>query len=438
MAARTVKLVARRGKRVIHEGRLRYLKTTLICGAASALLAGALFEMHAFARLDAALAAFLDRPSPPVVERGLQYFLILLFSFGIAWTTIDLNRIPLKLGIVLATLAETVTAVWVANLHGAYFSPFAGITAILTAAAAAFTFSQTEPGRRKRTLQQLLGDRVSKRSFARLVDGDAPLKFDGDLREATVLVCEIFNHEELLATPRTDNYVAMTNSFLQSATDFLVERGGYLDECDGENLRVIFGTPIPDPGHATTACDAALELSLRLETVNHECLATWGKMFDYRIGINSGEVIIAAYGSRRLGALSVSGEPVEFARRLCTANSIYGTRTLIGSRTFSLAEESVEVRPMELIQRQPEDTSREEVYELIALKDQLTEPQRARRDLYWKGVVYFRENLLDRAFVTFTETREKYGADAAVEFYLRRIEQIRKGIPALGWGNSRL
>ena len=417
---------------------MRYLKVTLICGTLTALLAAGLFELHAFARLDAALATFLARPSPPIVERGLQYFLILLFAFGIAWTTIDLDRIPLKLGIALAALAETVTAVWVSNLHGAYFSPFAGITAILTATAAALTFSQTETGRRKRTLQQLLGDRVSQGSFAKMVDGDAPLKFDGDLREATVLVCEILNHEELLATLPTDKYVAMTNSFLQNATDFLVERGAYLDECDGENLRVIFGAPLPDAGHAASACDAALELSTRLEAVNRGCLDTWGKMFDYRIGINSGEVIVAAYGSRRLGALSVSGEPVEFARRLCAANSIYGTRTLVGARTFALAEEAIEVRPMELIQRQPEDTGREEVYELIAQKDSLSEPQRARRDLFWKGVVYFRENLLDRAFVTFMETREKYGADGAVDFYLRRIEQMQQGLPALGWGNSRL
>jgi class 3 adenylate cyclase len=419
-------------------GTLRYLKVTLISGTLTALLAAGLFELHAFSGLDAALVGFLARPSPPVVDRGLQYFLILLFSFGIAWTTIDLNRIPVKLGIILAALAETVTAVWVANLHGAYFSPFAGITAIIVAAAAAFTYSQTAPGRRKRTVQQLLGDRVSKGTFKRMVDGNAPLKFDGELREATVLVCEIFNHEELLATLRTDNYVAMTNSFLQNAADFLVDAGAYLDECDGENLRVIFGAPLPDAAHAASACEAALELSVRLEGVNSGCMATWGKAFDFRIGINSGEVIVAAYGSRRLGALSVSGEPVEFARRLCTANSIYGTRTLIGARTFGLAEEAIEVRPMELIQRKPDDTGREEVYELITRKDQLSEPQRARRDLYWKGVVYFRENLLDRALVTFMETREKYGADGAVDFYLRRIEQMQAGLPALGWGNSRL
>ena len=402
------------------------------------MLVALLFEMHAFARLDASLAVFLDRPSPPVVERGLQYFLILLLSFGIAWTVIDLNRIPLKLGIALAALAETVTATWVANLHDAYFSPFASITAILVATGAAFAFAQSATGRRKRLLQQMLGDRVSGRAFARLVNGDEPLNFDGELRAATVVVCEILTHEELLATLRTDNYVAMTNSFLENAADFLVERGAYLDECDGESLRVVFGAPLPDADHGRLACEAALELAARLEAVNRECLAKWGKVFDWRLGINSGEIIFAAYGSRRLGALSVSGEPVEFARRLCAANSIYGTRMLIGSQAFALAEEAIEVRPMELIQRHPDGTSREEVYELIAHKDQLSEPQRARRDLFWKGVVYFRKNLLDRSLATFMEAQEKYGTDGAVEFYIRRIGQMQAGLPALGWANSRL
>jgi hypothetical protein len=93
---------------------------------------------------------------------------------------------------------------------------------------------------------------------------------------------------------------------------------------------------------------------------------------------------------------------------------------------------------MELIQRYPDGTSREEIYELITHRGQLSEPQLARRDLFWKGVVYFRENLLDRALVTFMETREKYGTDGAVEFYIRRIEHMQQGLPELGWGNSRL
>ena len=423
---------------MLHPAALRYLKVTSICGFLAAFLAVGLFELGAFKGLDASLAVFLNRPSLPVVERGLQYLLILLLAGGISWTTVDLNSLPLKAGVALAALAETVTAVWVLNIYGVYYPPFASIVAIVIAFVFSLVYSQTDAGGRKRTLQQLLGDRVSTRTFDAMLESDAPLKFEGEVREATVVVCEIFNHEELLSTLRTDNYVAMTNSFLQNAADFLVERGAYLDECDGESLRVLFGAPLRDPNHAARACDAALELSTKLEAVNRECVSAWGKMFDYRLGINSGEVIVAAYGSRRLGALSVSGEPVEFARRLCSANSIYGTRSLIGARTFALAEEAIEVRPMELIQRHQDQTSREEVYELISRKDRLSEPQRARRDLYWKGVVYYREQLLDKALATFHETREKYGADGAVDFYIRRIEQIQRGLPSLDWGTSRL
>jgi class 3 adenylate cyclase len=328
--------------------------------------------------------------------------------------------------------------VWVLNLFDVYFSPFVSITATVAAFAGSLVYSQTPGGSRKRTLTFLLGDRVSSQTFSTLVDSNTPLAFEGEVREATVVVCEILNHEELLATLRTDNYVALMNSFLQNAGDFLVERGAYLDECDGESLRVLFGAPLRDSGHAAHACEAALDLCARLDAVNRECMSTWGKAFDFRIGINSGEVILAAYGSRRLGALSVSGEPVEFTHRLCSANSIYGSRILIGAKTFSLAEESIEVRPMELIQRIYEDPAREEVYELIARKDHLSEPQRARRDLYWKGVVYFREQLLDKALATFQETRERYGADGAVDFYIRRIEQIQRGLTSLDWGTSRL
>ena len=172
--------------------------------------------------------------------------------------------------------------------------------------------------------------------------------------------------------------------------------------------------------------------------MNRECVSVWGKQFDFRIGINTGELILAAYGSRRLGALSASGEPVEFTRRLCSANSIYGSRILIGAKTFAQAEEGIEVRPMELIQRNPEEPDREEVYELITRKERLSEPQRERRDLYWKGVVYFREQRLEQALAVFQESLEKYGTDSAADFYVRRIVQIQKGLPVLEWGTSRL
>jgi class 3 adenylate cyclase len=415
---------------------LRYLKVTLICGSLALLVAAGLFELGAFRELDTQLAAFLGFPTTPAIPRGPQYWFVLFFAFGIAWTTVDIARIGLKLAIAGAAFAELITGVWALNLYGIFFSPFASLTAVAIAFAAGMVYTMTSAGRRKRMLHPLLGNRVSGPMFNALVDSNAPVKFDGEIRQATIVVCEIFNHAELLAALKTQEYVAMTNAFLKNAADFLVERGGYLDECDGESLRVVFGVPLANPDHAVLACKATLDLQTRLDAVNSECEQRWKSRFDFRIGLNSGEVVLAAYGSRRLGAISLAGEAVEFARRLCAANNIYGSRILVGSGAFALAGEKYEVRPMELIQRHRNDPAREEVYELLASQGQLSPDDCTRRDLFWKGVVFYREEKWDDALANFKLARELHVEDGPADFYIRRIEQLRMGVPNLDWAKS--
>ena len=400
------------------------------------LIAAALFELGAFRSLDAQLATFLDRAEPPASAHAVQYWCIILLGLGIAWTTVDVARTGLKFAIAAVAFAEVITAVWVLSLYHVFFSPFASLTAIAVALGLGLIYAWTPSGSRKRTLHQLLGERVSRKTLKALVNSRVPVKFEGEVREATIVGCEIFNRDELLGTLSAPEYVAMTNAFLRNAADFLVERGGYLDECSGETLRVVFGVPGADPQHAAHACAAALDLQARLEAVNRECEERWGNRFDYGIGVNSGEMVLAAYGSRRLGGLSITGEPVEFARRLCAANTIYSSRILIGSGTFAQAETTIEVRPIELIQRHRDDPAKEEVYELLACNGALSADEETRRDLFCKGIAAFREQHWDDALANFKLARELNMEDGPAEFYIRRIEQLRAGVASLDWTSS--
>jgi adenylate cyclase len=411
---------------------VRYIKASILLGLAVCLLVAALYETGVFHQLDIGLASFLGKRFTPIPSRAVQYPLFILLAFGVVWAAIDIPRLSLKCVIAAGALLQTLTAVWVLNLYGIFFSPFASVTAVALGFLGAFLYSRGEAGSRKRLLTQVVGDRVSKKTFLALLDAAQPLNLEGERRKVTVVVCEIFNHDTLEAALSAPDYVALTNSFRSNASDFLVERGGFLDECDGESVRLVFGAPLTDERHATTACEAALALAERLDDVNRECLAIWKQTFDFRVGINSGEMVVAAYGSRRLGTLSVAGEPVEFARRLCRANLIYGSRVIIGSATFNLAESAVDVRPMELIHRFTEGAP-EEIYELLAMKNVLSAEELERRDLFWKAVVYFREAHWDEAVTLFYGARGNNGGDGPVDFYLRRIEQVRGGMPALGW-----
>ncbi len=417
---------------------MRYLKVTIFIGIVVTLIVAGLSESGVLHRFDVALAAFLGRDQPVVhAARLWQYPVVALLAFGAAWTTIDISRNSLKFVVAAGAFAQVITATWVLNVFGIFFSPFGSLAAIVGSFAAGITYSRSEGGMRKKVVRGIFGDRVSKRTFAALVNSTARLNFTGEKCEASILVCEIFNHDQLADALPVADYVAMNNAFLRNAADFLVERGAYLDECDGESLRVVFGTPLVDDRHATLACESALALVERLDAVNAECARIWQQTFDFRIGVNSGEIVVAAYGSRRLGNFSVAGEPVEFTRRLCAANMTYGSRILVGTTTFSQAEQAVEVRPMELIQRQDDAHSREEIYELLSLRDVLTDEERERRDLFWKGMVYYRERLWDEALNLFHSARLADGSDGPVEFYIRRIGQLRDGLPALDVNSSR-
>jgi len=414
---------------------VRYFKVTLLIGLFVSLLIVLLFKGGFFESADVALANVTQQYYKSA--SSVQYPLFLLFAFTIAWTTIDIPRNTLKAVVAAGALLQVVSMVWVLRLHGLFFSPFPSLLAIIASFTAGIVYSRSEAGSRKRIMRQILGDRVSTKTFYTLLNSSSPLNLDGERRDISILVCEIFNHDDLEASLTAPDYVALTNSFRRNAADFLVERGGYLDECDGESLRVVFGAPLADPDHSRNACEAALALTERLDEVNAECHGVWKQMFDFRIGVNSGEMVVAAYGSNRLGTFSVAGEPVEFARRLCRANLIYGSRILLGTNTFQTTEPSVEVRPMELIQRY-DDGSREEIYELLALRDVLSFEDLERRDLFWQGVIYYREQLWDDALGLFHSARSASGADGPVEFYIRRIEQLRAGTPALDWTSARL
>jgi len=417
---------------------VRYLKATLLCAAAAAVIALGLFEAGAFHRMDQSLAVFLGLGGPGLDRHSqAQIAVVLLLSVGVAWATVDLNRTEVKVLVAGAALAEMIGLTMVLNLYDIYFSPFPALTALGVAFCGGMWYGRTAAGQRKRILEEVFGDRISRGIFNKLLDSDEPLRFSGEMRTASVVVCEIFNHDELMETLSTEHFVAATNLLLRRGADFLVERGGYLDECAGETLRVIFGAPLADENHAELACAAALKLADELDGVNRECMQKWNQALDFRIGVNSGEMVCAAYGSKRLGTFSVAGDSVDFARRLCAANTIYGSRILAGSHTLELGAEAVEVRPMDLV-RTRDERSREEVYEVLGLRNSLPDDALNRRDLFWKGIIYYRERLWDDALDHFRAALPEEGIDAPLEFYIRRTEQLRDGLPALEWSQTRL
>jgi len=405
---------------------MRYLKASIIIGLISAFIVGALYGTGFTRTLDMSLKSFFGfAAEAPQSPNGLQFISLFIIAWLIAWTTIDIVRPLRKSAIAFLTILLLLTGAWVLSLYGHFFSPFPSIgSAVLSFIIGSF-YSQSDAGQRKKILIRLFGQRLSKKSLHRLIHSETPLDFPGDRQDCSLLVCEITNHAHLMDLDPHD-YVAMTNLYLRTASDYLVDVGGYLDACNGESIRVVFGTPVTDESHAISALKAALELATRLDTVNKECDAQWHHRFEYCIGVHSGKVVAAAFGGSRLGSFSVAGEPVEFTSRLCTAATIYGAKILTASDTFEETVDTFETRPMDLI-FDPVSHRRIEIYEVLSLKNGLSPERRRSRDHFWKGVIYYREKKWDRAVEEFSHARISGLPDPALDFYVQRIERARRG-----------
>ena len=374
-------------------------------------------------------------PNHPAV----QWLAIIVMSLGVAWTTVDIDRPGLKGLIAVAALAEVFTAAPLLALFGVFFSPVLPAAAGVLAFGGGFAYARSQLGRRQRQVDAAFGRRVSWRHERELVDGRAVLDSPGEMDELTLVVCEVLNQQRLMEALQPGQYVNWINRFLGAAAEAVVESGGCLAACDGEGVRGVYGAPLPTPSHAVDACRGALNLAKQIKVLNEEMAREHrGLICDMRIGINSGEMATGDFGSARLRGFSVSGEEAAFARRLCAANLVYGSTILIGARTFGLAEAAIEARPLELLRRRIGDHWLE-VYELLGEPHDLSPQDLVRRDLFWTGVIFYREKRLADALEKFSQARSENGVvDGPVDFYIHRIKELQHSKTTADWETSRL
>ena len=123
----------------------------------------------------------------------------------------------------------------------------------------------------------------------------------------------------------------------------IVERhGGIVEKFIGDAARAAFGIPTSHEDDALRAVRAATELRDALGELNTDLAEAHGVALQVRIGLNTGEVLVADSGS---GEAFATGAPVSVAQRLEQA-ALPG-EILLGEATRRLVSHAVESEPLE-------------------------------------------------------------------------------------------
>ena len=127
------------------------------------------------------------------------------------------------------------------------------------------------------------------------------------------------------------------NQLFAAMTDIVLKRRGMIDKYIGDSLMAVFGAPLPDPGHATHACEAALEMRAALVELNASRATESRPPIGIRIGVNTGRMVIGNVGGDKRFDYTVMGDEVNVASRLEGANKTLGTDILVSAATKEAA-----------------------------------------------------------------------------------------------------
>lgn len=354
----------------------------------------------------------------------LQYAYYTLMAFVSAWVGIEMTSQLRRLAFLLGVTFLTFTLGCVLALNGVLFEPVSGLLTLWVAGIAGIAVGGTMNGYRRHIMRELFVGRLSTTEFEKLVDQDNPKKMT-ERREVTVLTCRLLNHAELSTGIEAPQFEELATHFQRSVSEFLIARGAYLDGCDARQVRVFFGFPLSDEHHALHAVQVAAVLRTHLGVVTREIENRFGKKAQIGVAFSTGPAVCGLFGPDHFQVFSAMGDVIDFSAQLCVLNAEYGSKVLLSARTYALVKDAAEVRPMEMVST-PGSTQMSEVYELLAEKGTLPEPDTRARDAFWQGVVQYRKGELKQAQESFKSAAIADREDAPLKYFRERVESALK------------
>src|SRR3984885_2972009 len=298
--------------------------------------------------------------------------------------------------------------------------------------------------KQRQQIRSAFGFYLSPPLVEQLAKSPDRLVLGGEERRMTILFSDVRGFTTISEHYKDDpqGLTQLMNRFLTPLTNAIIDRKGTIDKYIGDAIMAFWNAPVDDDEHEANACDAALEMLARAETLNvelkREAEANGGLYMPLRVGIglNSGPCVVGNMGSDFRFNYSVLGDTVNVASRLESRTKDYRLSIVIGSRTAEGAREKFATMEIDLIQvkgkKQPEAVftvlGRAEIdddprcKELLELNARMLAGYRKQQ---WNAT----KTLIERC----RKLASGFGADGLYDMYLERIEAYQHDPPPPDW-----
>lgn len=288
--------------------------------------------------------------------------------------------------------------------------------------------------RNRRKLTRLFGKYIPPALLDEISLNLDDINLDGEIREMTVLFCDIRNFTKISETMAPEEITRLINAILTPVTDIIHQHYGTIDKYIGDAVMAFWGAPQQDPQHALHAITASITIRQQIKQLNADFAKRQWPEINVGIGINTGEMNVGNKGSEFRVDYTVLGDAVNLGARLEKLTKFYGVDIIVGENT-RLAADEFEFRQLDRVKVKGKNQP-VTIYEPLGPTNAIEESERVKLHQFHHGVKFYRERKWDQAEreiapLSQTEPRRKI-----YQLYINRINNHRQNPPPDDWDGS--
>jgi adenylate cyclase len=398
-------------------------------------------EVHAQVLESVLTQSVLTSPNYAI---GVELIAALVLGIAIIWLAPILSP-ALLLAFGAAIVVLTLGASW-------YFYQQAGLLfdatyPLLSSALVYLTlvFSNyiSEQAQRRR-IRSAFGQYLSPALVEQLAQSPEKLVLGGEEREMSILFSDVRGFTTISELYKDDpqGLTSLMNSFLTPLTNAIIDHKGTIDKYMGDAVMAFWNAPLHDELHEYNACEAALEMLHRVDTLNRQreqqANETGQRFIPIRVGvgINTGRCVVGNMGSDLRFNYSVLGDPVNLASRLEGQSKNYGVPIILGSKTASGLRDKFAVLELDCITVKGK-TEPESVFTVLGRADVAGSERFGRLNhTVAEMLARFRRQDFAGAADSIARCREiddGFGLDHLLDLYAERIRVFLQNPPPSDW-----
>jgi adenylate cyclase len=265
-------------------------------------------------------------------------------------------------------------------------------------------------------------------------------------KEVTIYFSDIAGFTTIVESMPPESSLLLLSRYFNDMSKVIDDHGGVVLEFIGDAIQCIYGAPLINPDHPTSAVKSGLRMLAALRKMNEWSLSRNLPAVKIRCGIHTGRVLVGNMGFN-MGFHSrmkygIVGEDAHIPSRLEELNKSYSTQMLISEYTFSQIDSDAFItRPIDIIHlRHTPQSSPEVIYEVMDRdkRHAKAHPLYPAASLQAKAIELYKSRDFHESLECFQDVSKRMQEltgeeDAASSLFIKRCEAYLEAPPDPDW-----